>query len=88
MSAYELAAEVCEVNDEDDYDAIDEAMFEKFNIGMAEFEEVVQALLPLIDVGKSPLTGKTYKGFSVKDGSYFLLKIEVTPAPKPTCQEG
>lgn len=71
---YELAAHVCGVEDDADYDVIDDAVFEKFQISVEEFTEVALALLPLIDVGKSPLTNKTYKGFST--GNFFLLKVE------------
>ncbi len=44
-------------------------------MGMERFDNLINALLPLIDVGKSPLTGKRYKGFAV-NGVWFA-KVEI-----------
>lgn len=36
----------------------------KINIDLDTLEQIISKLLPTIDVGKSPLTGNMYKGFS------------------------
>ncbi len=44
-------------------------------MGIERFDSLINALLPLIDVGKSPLTNKRYKGFAV-NGAWFA-KVEI-----------
>ncbi len=57
-----------------DEDGLYEDLFDKYGIEFDAFEALIGDLLPLIEVGKSPLTDKMYKGFG-KDGR-FLTKIE------------
>ena len=66
-----------------DYDKIDadseiiENVFtEVFDCSMVSFKKIVSKLLPLIDVGSSPLTEKLYKGFSDSKNEIWLLKME------------
>ena len=66
-----------------DYDGIDadteiieEKLYDELNIDLYSFCEIVSRLLPLIDVGKSLLTEKSYKGFSNQKGVW-LVKTEV-----------
>ncbi len=66
-----------------DYDEIDadtsvieDALCAEFGIELDGFVDIVNHLLPLIDVGKSPITEKKYKGFSDQK-SCWLAKIEV-----------
>lgn len=59
-----------------DTEIIEEKLMEQFDIDLNQFTYLVSHLLPLIDVGKSPLTEKTFKGFSNQKGIW-LLKISV-----------
>lgn len=43
---------------------IENILIEEMNIDLDNLEQIVSKLLPTIDVGKSPLTGNMYKGFS------------------------
>lgn len=59
-----------------DVDIIEEALVDKFGIGIGEFVELIEHLIPLVDVGRSPLTKKLYKGFSDQQGVW-LTKVLV-----------
>lgn len=43
---------------------IENILIDEMNIDLDTLEQIISKLLPTIDVGKSPLTGITYKGFS------------------------
>jgi len=65
MDAEELAAHILGLDyDQVESDEIEEKIFDKFECSMETFQVIVSHLLPLVDVGKSPLTGEVYKGFS------------------------
>lgn len=43
---------------------IENILIDEMNINLDTLEQIINKLLPTIDVGKSPLTGNMYKGFS------------------------
>jgi hypothetical protein len=43
---------------------IENILIDEMNIDLDTLERIVSKLLPFIEVGKSPLTGIVYKGFS------------------------
>lgn len=74
----ELACEIVGL----DYDEIDAdtetinvELQNKFGIDLHDFAQLMEKLLPMIDVGESILTHKKYKGFG-KNGIW-LLKQEI-----------
>lgn len=67
-----------------DYDEIDadthkieEKLYEDVGIGLEEFRDIVNRLLPLISAEKSPITNKMYKGFADVENNAWLTKIEI-----------
>lgn len=54
---------------DDEVDVID--YMEEKEIMWDSFNDLINKLLPLIQVGKSPLTKKIYKGFG-KEGVFFI----------------
>ncbi len=74
---YELAAHLCSKPDDADCEEVDNAFFEKYEIEMDRFAHLMTDLLPMIGVGTSSLSGKTYKGFAVNNR--FLMKVEISP---------
>ena len=54
----------------DDVDVCD-YVGEKYQIPWGEFCELIEALMPLIVTGQSPLTKKMYSGFG-RDGVFFI----------------
>ena len=74
----ELACKILGIDyDEIDADTevIEEELYNQFEMDLENFSEVVNRLLPLIDVGESPITKEKYKGFST--GNSWLAKIPV-----------
>ena len=74
----ELACEIMGIDyDEIDADTevIEEELYNQFEIGLDNFSEIVNRLLPLIDIGEIPLTKQKFKGFST--GQMWLAKIPV-----------
>ena len=64
----ELVRGMADLDDEADvYDYIQDV----YSIDWDNFCSLIMELLPLIEVGKSPLTGNTYKGLG-KDGMFFI----------------
>lgn len=73
----ELACKILGINYDDvDSSDIEQSLYEEFEIDFEAFQNIVSRLLPLIDVGESPLTKKRYKGFSNQMGSWYT-KIEI-----------
>lgn len=60
-----------------DSEIIETKLIEELQIDLWSFKEIVSRLIPLIDVGKSPITEKTYKGFADAENSIWLIKTEV-----------
>ena len=74
----ELAAFICGLDFNDvERSEIDQTLYEKFEADIEVFQNLVEALIPLIDIGWSPLTDSRYKGFSDQKGMW-LTKIEVS----------
>ena len=60
----------------EDVDDIDQALWDNLEIDRAAFEALLDSLMPMIDVGTSPLTGNAYKGFAA-DGMWLAnIKVE------------
>ena len=54
-----------------DNDIIDERLYNEFNIDLEVLTRLINKLLPLIDVGRSPITSDRYKGFSDQRGMWY-----------------
>jgi len=78
MDAEKLAVAVLGL-DEDTQDShiIDQALFDKFEISMEQFQHVAEAIMPFTIPAKAAISGEYFNGF-VKDGS-FICKQPVTP---------
>ena len=80
IDTHELICHLCNLDDDYTYDDLEQGIYDKYGVELEQFDLVVRDLLPLIDVGKSELTGKLYKGLSVQTNGYgfWLLKMEVS----------
>lgn len=74
-SAKEIAAHILNVKDdeEDDYAAIEDALFEKWEIDIETFRSISNEIFKCIDFSISPLTQTAYAGIS-KPGEWFVKK--------------
>jgi len=81
LDTYELALHLCGMDPDNDVDfeneeKVDEILYEKYGIEDTEgLDKLIKDLAKLIDIGKSPLTEKRYKGFTNEVS--LLYKIEV-----------
>jgi hypothetical protein len=71
--------------EEQEYDdAVKEALYDKYEITLTAFSALITKLLPLVDVGESPVNQERFKGFSISlggDKRQFLLKSRVDVYP-------
>lgn len=67
MDIYELAIHLCELPDDAEDDQIDQALYDKFEMNQDQLRKLVEVLMPLCEVGTSPLTGQRYRGFATED---------------------
>lgn len=75
METEELAIVVLGLDENDDPDSvtIEQAMFDKFEISLEQFQAVAEALLPFTIPAKTALGNEVCNGF-VKDGA-FIVKV-------------
>ena len=62
---------------EGDTGIIDQKLIEELNIDIDGFHKIINRLLPLITVSKSPLTNVIYKGFANRNEKIWLVKTPV-----------
>jgi hypothetical protein len=55
---------------------IELALYEEFECTLESFSQIIAHLLPLCDVGESPLTKKVYRGFSDRKNQRWIIKTE------------
>jgi len=76
----ELACHIIEVDYDEigaDTSVINEKLYEEFGCDLEKFTHIIQRLLPMVDVGASPLTKKRYKGFSDTEKGMWFVKMEI-----------
>ena len=80
VDAYDLACHLCKLNLDADYDDVDAGLADAYGLDIDTFHKLISDLLPLIDVGVSPITGTKFKGFSkVENGhGFWLVKMEAS----------
>lgn len=73
MEAEDLAIVVLGLNEDDDpdHDTIEQAMFDRFEISMEQFQHVVEALMPFTVPAQAAISGESFHGF-VKNGAFIV----------------
>ena len=65
--------------EDDETEQIEDILIDRMNIDLDTLYSIVRKLLPLIEIGESPLTGICYKGFVRRlnnSGGTWLARIE------------
>jgi hypothetical protein len=60
--------------------AVEEALFDKYEISLTTLAALMTKILPMVDVGESPITKERFKGFSISlggDTRQFVLKARI-----------
>ena len=73
----ELAAHILGVDVDERWEDLGELLFDEFNIDLNIFENLIEKLMPLCEVGHSPLTGISYRGFADIEKGMWLENIEI-----------
>ena len=80
LEALELAAHLLGIDeDADDLDEqVEQKIYDKYQIEFQCFRMLAADLLPLCDVGQSPITKKLFRGFSIREEKHgrWLAMIE------------
>ncbi len=76
IDAEELAAKLCKLGENYDRDAVERALFDKYEISFDSFHTLISDLAPMCEVGQSPLSGKKYRGFADIENGCFLVRLE------------
>ena len=72
----ELAAELLGLDvDSTNYYEIEYKFYNKYNIDLADFIELVKDLIKFTNPWQSPLSGEIYQGFVVKDSNNLMRAI-------------
>lgn len=80
---FEIEELACKITglDYDEIDAdtqiIEYKLMDELGVDLQQFQEIVERLLPLIQIANSGMTEKTYKGFADIEGFKWLVKTEV-----------
>lgn len=65
--------------EEDLTSTVESALYDKYDIDLDQLQRLMEVIMPLIDVGESPLTNTKFKGFSNIETNppVWLLKTEI-----------
>ncbi len=77
IDAYDLATYLCKVDQDNEDVDFEESLLEKYGIDYSNFERLINDLLPLIYVAKTPITKKLVQGFAIKKRGIWLAWTDV-----------
>lgn len=79
IDIYEMVCHLCDLKQDSDYDDVHQALWDKYNVDMDDFEKIIKDLLPLIDIGESAIKGIKHKGFSKQEDGhgFWLARLEI-----------
>ena len=72
----ELAAYILGVDADDNWEDLDELLYDEFQTDLHHLELIVDKLMPMIAVGGSEITGNLYKGFADIENKMFIMKMD------------
>ena len=73
-----LAAHLVGKTEDDENDDIEEAFLQKFDITLEQFENVMEALWPMLNFGISSITETAFVGFSNEKEPVWLIKKDIS----------
>ena len=72
----ELAAYILGVDADDNWEDLDELLYDEFQTDLHHLELIVDKLMTKITEGGSEITGNLYKGFADIKNKMFIMKME------------
>jgi hypothetical protein len=73
-----LAAHLCGKTEDDERDDIEDAFCKKFDITLEQFENIMEALWPMLAFGISPLTETAFVGFADEKENGWIIKKDIS----------
>ena len=67
----DLARHLCGVQEDDEDTDLDAALLQEFNVDFEDFARIAAALLPLVTVARSSISGQINAGFGI-DGRWIV----------------
>lgn len=71
IDAQELAGIAVGLNNGDDPMVVEQAVYDRFEVSLEQFQAIAEALLPLTIPARAAISGKSFRGF-VKDGVFIV----------------
>jgi hypothetical protein len=81
LDVEELACFVCGLDYDEidaDTDVIEDNLIVEFGCDLTQFTELMRILLPMVDVQKSQISERIYRGFADESKCMWLLKSDVS----------
>ena len=72
----ELASYILGVDADENFEDLDDLLYDEFQTDLHHLELIVDKLMPMIAVGGSAITGNLYKGFADIKNKMFIMKME------------
>ena len=77
LDSMDLAAHLLNLGKDYEVDDVEQALADKYGISFDAFSEIVEKLVPLCEVAKSPLSDEWYRGFADRENHVWLVKEEM-----------
>lgn len=74
IEAQELATAMMGMDEESDSNAVEQALFDRYDISFENFQRIAEDLIPFTIPAKTGLKGDLFSGF-VKDGAFICKKM-------------
>lgn len=78
----ELIKFLLKLDDNVDFDDLEQAVYDKYEVDFCQFMKIAKALMPLAHLSKSPLTGNLYVGFADHENGFLITKMNYSEVSK------
>lgn len=72
----QLVCHLVGIDYKQDYENIEEALYNAYDISFDDFHNLIEALVPMIDISLSTSTDEMYKGFAIDKNLIIKTKVK------------
>lgn len=73
----ELAAKILGFGEDYDEEEVEQKLFDVYEISMDSFHRLISDLVPLCEVGESPITKQRFRGFADIENQCWIVRVDV-----------